>query len=132
MITKAIVFDHRGRTKAGAEGPVELRVTVNRKPYYINTGIKVRGRELRDGHIVGRADKSVLQDQLDIITDKMMRAVNRCVEKGIAIDVAEIRRQAYEMEAVGAAEKTDMLDWLTAQVPLLNIGEGTSWVNMAA
>ena len=125
MITKAIVFDHRGRTKAGAEGPVELRVTVNRKPYYINTGIKVRGRELRDGHIVGRADKEVLQDQLDIITDKMMRAVNRCVEKGIAIDVAEIRRQAYEMEAVGAAEKTAMLDWLTAQVPLLNIGEGT-------
>lgn len=125
MITKAIVFDHRGRTKAGAEGPVELRVTVNRKPYYINTGIKVRGRELRDGHIVGRADKEVLQDQLDIITDKVMRAVNRCVEKGIAIDVAEIRRQAYEMDAVGAAEKTAMIDWLTEQVPLLNIAVGT-------
>ena len=49
MITKSIVYDHRGRTRAGEEGPIELRITYNRKPYYINTGIKVRGRELRDG-----------------------------------------------------------------------------------
>ena len=125
MITKSIVFDHRGRTKAGGEGPVELRVTVNRKPYYINTGIKERGRELRDGRIVGRADKALLNEQLNIVTDKMMKAVNRCVENGIAIDVAEIRRQAYEMESGNAAEKTAMLDWLTEQVPLLNIAEGT-------
>ncbi len=125
MITKAIVFDHRGRTKAGAEGPVELRVTVNRKPYYINTGIKVRGRELRDGHITGRADKAVLQEQLDIIVEKMMRAVNKCVERGATIDVAEIRRQAYEMESTNALERMGMLNWLTEQVPLLNIAEGT-------
>ena len=125
MITKAIVFDHRGRTKAGAEGPVELRVTVNRKPYYINTGIKVRGRELRDGRIVGRADKAVLQEQLDIIVEKIVRAVNKCVERGATIDVAEIRRQAYEMESTNALERMGMLNWLTEQVPLLNIAEGT-------
>ena len=125
MITKAIIFDHRGRTKPGCEGPVELRVTSNRKPYYINTGIKVRGRELCDGMIIGRADNDVLQEQLDIITRKMMKAVNRCVEKGIPIDVSEIRRQAYEMESEGMADQTAMLDWLHEQVPLLNIGEGT-------
>ena len=125
MITKAIIFDHRGRTKPGCEGPVELRVTSNRKPYYINTGIKVRGRELCDGMIIGRADKDVLQEQLDIITRKMMKAVNRCVEKGIPIDVSEIRRQAYEMESESMADQTAMLDWLHEQVPLLNIGEGT-------
>ena len=37
----AIVYDHRGRTKAAQEGPVEVRITHERKPYYINTGIKV-------------------------------------------------------------------------------------------
>ena len=42
MITTDIVWDHRNRTKAGCEGPLEVRVTVDRKPYYINTGIKVR------------------------------------------------------------------------------------------
>ena len=40
----AIVYDHRGRTKAGQEGPVEVRITHERKPYYISTGIKVTGR----------------------------------------------------------------------------------------
>ena len=121
MITKAIVFDHRGRTKPGAEGPVELRVTCNRKPYYINTGVKVRGRELRDGRIVGRADKAVLQEQLDIIIERMMLAVNRCVENNKPINVVEIRQQAYNMDSKSA---TDMLDWIDEQIPMLNISDG--------
>lgn len=124
MITKSIIFDHRGRTKPGAEGPVELRVTCNRKPYYINTGVKVRGRELRDGRIVGRADKAVLQEQLDIIVERMMLAVNRCVEKGLPINVAEIRQQAYNM-TTGQNSPTSMVDWISEQIPLLNVGEGT-------
>ena len=41
MITLSLVYDHRGRTQKGEEGPVEIRVTVNRKPYYINTGVRV-------------------------------------------------------------------------------------------
>lgn len=123
MITKAIIFDHRGRTKAGAEGPVELRVTYNRKPYYINTGVKVRGRELRDGRIVGRSDKAVLQEQLDIIVERMMLAVNRCIEMGLPINVTEIRQQAYNVNVAKSA--TDMVDWIDEQIPMLNVGEGT-------
>ena len=123
MITKSIIFDHRGRTKPGQEGPVELRVTCNRKPYYINTGVKVRGRELRDGKIVGRADKAVLQEQLDIIVERMMLAVNRCIEMGKAINVAEIRQQAYNMTSE-AKSPTSMVDWIAEQIPILNVGEG--------
>ena len=41
MITLSLVYDHRARTPKGEEGPVEVRVTVNRKPYYINTGVRV-------------------------------------------------------------------------------------------
>ena len=125
MITKAIVFDHRGRTKMGQEGPVELRVTVNRKPYYISTGIKVRGRELVDGIIINRSDAPTLNEQLQIITEKMMRAVNRCIKDNIPIDVAEIRRRAYLIEAETASESTAMLDWFAEQVPLLKMSAGT-------
>ena len=59
MITTYIVFDHRGRSKAGQEGPLEVRLTHERKPYYINTGIKITGRQLRDGQIVGRGDADI-------------------------------------------------------------------------
>lgn len=124
MISKDIVFDHRGRSKPGGEGPVELRVTYNRKAYYINTGIKVRGRELRGGRIVGRGDADVLNEQLGIITDRMMRGVNRCIELDIPINVAEIRKQAYQVSG-GEGGSTAMYDWLAEQVPLLNIAEGT-------
>lgn len=124
MISKDIVFDHRGRSKPGGDGPVELRVTYNRKAYYINTGIKVRGRELRGGRIVGRGDADVLNEQLGIITDRMMRGVNRCIELDIPINVAEIKKQAYQVSG-GEGGSTAMYDWLAEQVPLLNIAEGT-------
>jgi len=99
-------------------------VTHNRKAYYINTGIKVRGRELRGGRIVGRGDADVLNEQLGIITDRMMRGVNRCIELDIPINVAEIRKQAYQVSG-GEGGSTAMYDWLAEQVPLLNIAEGT-------
>lgn len=125
MITKHIVFDHRGRTKAGQEGPVELRITHDRRPYYINTGIKVRGRELRDERIVGRKDADTLQEQLDGFVRRAERAVNACIEKGLPINVAEIRRQAYNIMSAQETGKSDMFNWLRDQVPLLNIGDGT-------
>lgn len=51
MITLSVVYDHRARTKKGEEGPVEIRVTVNRKPYYINTGVRVQKERFVAGSI---------------------------------------------------------------------------------
>ena len=124
MITATIVFDHRGRTKAGKEGPLELRITHARKPYYINTGIKVLGREFRDGQIINRADADVLQAQLELITLRYKEAVLECIKKGTPINVAEIRRQAYNIN-ITRESSASMLDWLTKQVPKLNISAGT-------
>ena len=124
MITATIVFDHRGRTKAGKEGPLELRITHARKPYYINTGIKVLGREFRDGQIINRADADVLQAQLELITLRYKEAVLECIKKGTPINVAEIRRQAYNIN-ITRESSASMLDWLTTQVPKLNISAGT-------
>ena len=121
----AIVYDHRGRTKAGQEGPVEVRITHERKPYYINTGIKVTGRQLRDGHIVNRADADVLQQRLEIVVRNIEIAVNRRIEKGQPINVAEIRQEVYGAATVKDGARNAMLDWMAEQVPLLKIGEGT-------
>ena len=52
MITSAIVFDHRMRTTQGMEGPLEVRVIVNRKPYYIQTGVRVRAHQWQFDRIV--------------------------------------------------------------------------------
>lgn len=49
MIGISLLFDHRKRAQKGQEGPVEVRVTVNRKAYYINTGVRV----IRDRFVAG-------------------------------------------------------------------------------
>ena len=124
MINTSIVFDHRGRTKAGSEGPIEFRFTHARKPYYINTGIKVLGRQLRDGRIINRADADILQERLEAVVSRYEQAVTECIKRNRPINVAEIRRMAFNIECPTEAS-TAMLDWLTKQVPKLNISAGT-------
>ena len=54
MINIAIVFDHRGRTAKGKEGPLEMRFIVERKPYYISTGVRVRASQGKEGRFQSR------------------------------------------------------------------------------
>ena len=63
MITKKLVFDHRGRTKEKNEGPIELRVTVNSKPYYINTGVRVRSDQFNGERVVNHRDARLLNER---------------------------------------------------------------------
>ena len=93
MITTDIVWDHRKRTKAGSEGPLEVRVTVDRKPYYINTGIKVRKNEFKAGTIVNRSDADTLRARLNIIYHKIEAEINAAINEGSKIDVADIKRR---------------------------------------
>lgn len=76
-------------------------MTHNGKRYYINTGIKVLGRDLRDGMIVNREDADVLNERLSIVVDRVMKAVNRCIEQDIPIDVAEIQEAGVSYQHCG-------------------------------
>ena len=124
-MTKTIVFDHRGRTKAGKEGPLEVRITHNGKPYYINTDIKVRGCEFRHGEIVNRGDARALNERLAMVAEKVDRAVTRCIERGDEIDVAAIRQRIYEIEDEESKESTSLLTWVLEQIDMLDVGDGT-------
>ena len=125
MITQRIIFDHRNRTKKGEEGPVEIVLTYKRQRFYFNTGVRVRGSELFNGEIINRGDAAELQQRLDISTKKIMQAVNRCIEEGRAINVAQIRRQVFSLEQDTDYESDSLLQWMEEQIPLLPIKEGT-------
>lgn len=125
MITKMLVYDHRGRTKPGEDGPIELRITHNRKPYYIATGVKVKGTEFCGGRIVGRPDCDVLQERLDIMVHRIEEAVNECLKNDLSINVAEIKQQIYDKDRRARTTRTCMYDWMNEQVPLLPIKDGT-------
>jgi integrase len=123
MITTSIVWDHRGRTKAGCEGPLEVRVTVDRKPYYINTGIKVRKSEFKAETIVNRPDADSLRARLNILIKKIGAEINAAIEDGRTIDVADIKRRAWVL--VADESSTSFLEWCSDQIDQLTHSEGT-------
>lgn len=120
MITTAIVFDHRGRTKKGAEGPLEVRVTIDRKPYYINTGIRVCARQWAFDKIVNHPQADALNERLSILLDQIMRDVNVSLKNGQKPDVAQIRRNAW-----GSSRKADFIGWIKDEIESLNVKHGT-------
>ncbi|MBQ0020218.1 MAG: phage integrase SAM-like domain-containing protein, partial [Bacteroidales bacterium] len=124
MITTAVVFDHRGRTKKNQPGPLEIRVTVNRKPYYINTGVRVLRAEYKHGVVVDRPDSNELNERLNIVGRKVEHEINECIDKGMAVDVAEIRRRVLD---VGTGGGSDFLDWVDERIEIIRptLADGT-------
>ena len=128
MITLSIVFDHRGRTQKGEEGPVEVRVTVNRKPYYINTGVRVRKNRfvagtIKDTHDTSDAD--ILNERLRIVASLVEQEVNRCLDERREIDVADIRRKVWSMGVSSDGDDTSLIDWIRERSKSLNVSKGT-------
>ena len=76
VVNSAIVWDHRGRTKKGGEGPLEYRITIDRKSWYINTGVKVCRNEWKFGAVINRADADVLNERLKILVAKIETEIN--------------------------------------------------------
>ena len=120
MITTAIVFDHRGRTKPGAEGPLEVRITQDRHPYYINTGVRVRKRQWAFDKVVHHQQANELNERLGIMVSKIMQAVNERLKNGQDVDVAAIKREVWS-----GGNSTELLDWLTDEIERLDVAHGT-------
>lgn len=139
MISISLVFDHHHRARKGDEGPVEVRVTANRKPYYINTGVRVRedrlvGNAVRDvrmrdddGVVRMTDDADILNERLTSIVKFVEREVNACLDERRAIDVADIRRRLWELEP--AKDDDDgrplMTEWIKQQASVANITTAT-------
>lgn len=128
MVTMSIIFDHRKRTKKGEEGPVEIRVTVNRKPYYINTGVRVHAHRLVAGTI--RDDKDTtnadaLNERLRIMSHLVEQEVNHCLEERRAINIIDIRRRIGDMDVECRDDEPTLVNWIREQADVMNVSHGT-------
>ena len=124
-ITNAIVWDHRGRVKAGGLGQLEIRITIERKSYYFGTGIKCHKSEFVAGKIVNCTGADALNDRLAIIYNKVLACVNTCVRDGQAINIEDIRKQVWQVVESQSDEST-FLAWIEKQIPLLGVTDGTA------
>ena len=128
MIRISLTFDHHKRTPKGEEGPVEVRVTVNKKPYYINTGVRVReerlvGNRIKD--LKDTYDADVLNERLSTVVELVEREVNKCLDERKPLDVAEIRRKVYDLGVTGDDDAPTLIAWIKEQVPMLDVVKNT-------
>lgn len=127
-MTSVIVFDHRGRTRRGCPGPLEVRITHEGRVYYIATGIKVLKNEWRAGEIVNRPDADILQERLETIGQAVMLEVNRRLAAHEPVSVAEIRHAVWgaRTETRQQQAQTTFLDWFADTYPTLHLAAGTA------
>ena len=122
MFSVAIIRDWRKTAGDGKPGGLDVRVTVDRKSYYISTGIRVLAKHWA-GAVVSRPDADELNNRLGIIVKRVNEKMNEFIEKRQPIDMDAIKRHIYD------GTKTDtggsMLEWMKKQVPMLQVSEKT-------
>ena len=130
MIRISLIYDHHKRTPKGEEGPVEVRVTVNRKPYYINTGVRVRkerlvGNCIRDDEHSNDAD--LLNERLTTIIGLVEKEVNRCLEQRMPINVADIRDRVWDITADDKDDGNEptLIKWIKDYVATADMAKNT-------
>ena len=137
MIRLSLVFDHYNRTKKGEMGPVEVRVTVNRKPIYINTGVRVHEGRLvgncikdikvkcEDGVMRLTEDADILNERLTTIVGIVENEVNRCLEERKPLDVKAIRNKVWGMEPDQNDDEPTMIMWIKSMAASANLSKNT-------
>lgn len=119
IVNSAIVWDHRARTKKGCEGPLEYRITIDRKSWYINMGVKVCRNEWKFGRVINRSDADALNDRIDILTQKIETEINRYIDTATPIDVKKIREAVWPNTR--GVKSDNMLVWMRQYVDNANM-----------
>ena len=122
MFSVAIIRDWRKTAGEGKPGSLDVRVTIDRKSYYISTGIRVLAKHWA-GAVVVRPDADELNNRLGIIVKRVNEKMNEFIEKRQPINVEVIKQYIYD----GTKSDTggSMIEWMKKQVPMLQVSEKT-------
>ena len=122
--TTAVVYDRKKKANKDTEGLLEIRISANRKSYYISTGVRVLPKQWA-GTVLHRADAETLNERLGSMVRKVSEQVTRCMADGREIDVTAIKEQLFEVKNPRASEPDVLLNWIDGQIAALNVKEGT-------
>lgn len=122
--TTAVIFDRKKKANKDTEGLLEIRISANRKSYYISTGVRVLPKQWA-GTVLHRADAETLNDRLGTMVRKVSEEVTRCMGDEREIDVTAIKEKLFEVKNPRTTEPDVLLNWIDAQITALNVKEGT-------
>lgn len=124
MITTKIVFDRKKTAKKDGHGTIEIRLTVQRKTYYISTGVRIREKEWKAGMVVNRPDSDVLNQRIAAIYEKVCKEANTSIKNGIPLNTDTIKHRVWDVKDELSDEPL-FLSWVENQIAMLNISPGT-------
>lgn len=122
--TTAVIFDRKKKANKNTEGLLEIRISANRKSYYISTGVRVLPRQWA-GTVLHRADAETLNERLGSMVRKVSEEVTHCMAEGRDIDVAAIKEKLFEVKKERTSEPDMLLNWIDGQIAALNVKDGT-------
>lgn len=129
MIKTAIIYNHRGRYSKDGTAPVEVRVTIARRAYYINTGVSVRPREWKFGQIVNRYNSDDLNERVRIMLQRVDRVVNERLAKEAETEInfEDVRKMVFAPDSRRKRKDAeDMLAWMKGEIENLGVRKGTA------
>lgn len=124
MIKTAIVFDHRGRAHGEEEGPVELRYTVNRKAYYMPTGVRLAAEDWFSGAYADSRDWPVLEKRIAIMRERLEEEINGFLERREEIEPKKLRERVAAASRV-ADSSEPFIDWAIEVIGHYNVSHET-------
>ncbi|MEE1147112.1 MAG: Arm DNA-binding domain-containing protein, partial [Bacteroidaceae bacterium] len=113
--TTAVIFDRKKKANKDTEGLLEIRISANRKSYYISTGVKVLPKQWA-GTVLHRADAETLNDRLGTMVRKVSEEVTACMAEGRELNVSAIKEKLFEVKNLRATEPDMLLNWIDAQI----------------
>ena len=123
MFSVAIIRDWRKKCGDDELGPLDVRITYNRKTYYISTGMRVLEKHWA-GAVVARPDADALNNRLGIVVRRVNEKVNEFIEHRKPIDVNAIKGYVYGGTKVDGKQDR-FLKWMKGQIDTLQVGGGT-------
>ena len=123
MFSTSIIYDRKKQAEGDKEGTLEVRITVDRKSYYINTGMRLM-RKHWAGAVVKRPDADALNNRLGIIVRRVNEKVNEFIEAQRPIDIEAIRTYIYSGSSANV-DKNGLIVWIEKEIPMLNVSDGT-------
>ena len=125
MITVTAVFDYRGRAGKSGDGAVDIRITVNRKVYYVGTGVRVRRDQFLAGQVINHEMSEELTERIRIVARKVMAYANECEKNSQPLVMKDLRNYVNNMTVSEVEKRTAFVDWFERQMGILSLHPDT-------
>lgn len=122
MITISLTLDPKGKSKNGEEKPVYIRIISERKPYYINTGVRVCANEWRANSVINRPDSDMLNHRLKVMMEIVGLEIDDCIMNRHPLDLERVRKS---LKIQTGETPNSFIEWANDQLPALNLAGTT-------